>query len=97
MISIEDVLKLKEAGFTAEEIVTLHKSMEPYEEPGLEPAPPAEPVPDRTDEILEALQALTKSVQAANIRTGGGEPPKNESIEDILNYAMNGGKTNGSK
>ena len=90
MISIEDVLKLKEAGFTAEEIVTLHKSMEPYEEP-------AEPAPDRTDEILQALQALTRSVQAANIRTGGGEPPKNESIEDILNYAMNGGNKDGSK
>ena len=96
MISIEDVLKLKEAGFTAEEIVTLYKSMEPYEEPA-EPAAPAEPAPDRTDEILQALQALTKSVQAANIRTGGGEPPKNESIEDILNYAMNGGNKDGSK
>lgn len=90
MISIEDVLKLKEAGFTAEEIVTLHKTMEPYDEPAA-PAAPVEPAPDHTTEILEAIQALTKSVQAANIRQGGGEPPKNESVEDILKYAMNGG------
>lgn len=96
MISIEDVLKLKEAGFTAEEIVTLHKTMEPYEEPG-EPAAPAEPAPDHTTEILEAIQALTKSVQAANIRAGGGEPPATETVEDILKFAMNGGNNHGSK
>lgn len=92
MINVDEILKLKEAGFTAEEIVTLHKAMEPYEEPGLEPAQPAEPVPDRTGEILDAIQALSKTMQAANIRQGGGTPPETQSVSDILNFAINGGK-----
>lgn len=93
-MKIDEVLKLKEAGFTSEEICNLAQVMEPFEEPVPAPAEPAEPADPKPDPVLEAVQELTKTVRAMNVINSGrgSSAPQEESVSDILNYAMNGGK-----
>ena len=84
MISVDDILKLVNAGFTKAEIMQLSAA------PASDPAPAPE---DMTQKLLNGitgqLQALTSAVQANNIR--GASSPANapETTEDIIKGMFN--------
>ena len=95
MISVDDILKLVNAGFTKAEIMQLgaapasDPAPAPEDDPA--PAPASDPAPapeDMTQKLLNGitgqLQALTSAVQANNIR--GANAPANgpETTEDII-------------
>ena len=97
MISVDDILKLVNAGFTKAEIMQLGAAPAsdpaPTPENDPAPAPEKEPAPapapeDLTQKLLNGitgqLQALTSAVQANNIR--GANAPANgpETTEDII-------------
>ena len=88
MISVDDILKLVNAGFTKAEIMQLGAA------PAGDPAPAPAPAPeDITQKLLNGitgqLQALTSAVQANNIR--GANAPANapETTEDIIKGMFN--------
>ena len=95
MLTLENVLKLAELGFTKDEIMQFSNS-EPAEftppaeptpaefTPPAEPTPaadpaPAAPAPD-TSELVNAIQDLKKTIQASNIAST--PQPVQESLQD---------------
>lgn len=100
MISVDDILKLVNAGFTKAEIMQLSAAPAgdpaPAPEDDPAPAPASDPAPapeDMTQKLLNGitgqLQALTSAVQANNIR--GANAPANapETTEDIIKSMFN--------
>ena len=100
MISVDDILKLVNAGFTKAEIMQLSAAPASDPAPAPEddpaPAPASDPAPapeDMTQKLLNGitgqLQALTSAVQANNIR--GASSPANapETTEDIIKGMFN--------
>lgn len=100
MISVDDILKLVNAGFTKAEIMQLGAAPASDPAPAPEgepaPAPASDPAPapeDMTQKLLNGitgqLQALTSAVQANNIR--GANAPANapETTEDIIKGMFN--------
>lgn len=104
MISVDDILKLVNAGFTKAEIMQLGAAPasdpapapedDPAPAPASDPAPTPAPAPeDLTQKLLNGitgqLQALTSAVQANNIR--GANAPANapETTEDIIKGMFN--------
>ena len=100
MISVDDILKLVNAGFTKAEIMQLNAAPAgdpapaPEDDPALAPASDPAPAPeDMTQKLLNGitgqLQALTSAVQANNIR--GANAPANapETTEDIIKSMFN--------
>lgn len=100
MISVDDILKLVNAGFTKAEIMQLSAApaSDPAPAPEDDPAPapasdPAQAPEDMTQKLLSGitgqLQALTSAVQANNIR--GANAPANapETTEDIIKSMFN--------
>ena len=100
MISVDDILKLVNAGFTKADIMQLgaapagDPAPAPEDDPA--PAPASDPAPapeDMTQKLLNGitgqLQALTSAVQANNIR--GANAPANtpETTEDIIKGMFN--------
>ena len=93
MLTLENVLKLAELGFTKDEIMQFSSSDSPVEvvegepaefTPPAEPAPaadpaPAVPAPD-TSELVNAIQDLKKTIQASNIAST--PQPVQESLQD---------------
>lgn len=102
-MTIEDVLKLVDAGFTREEIAAMSAPAGAYvpdPEPQLEPArpkdenaaPAAAPANDIQKDILAALRDLKTAVQASNTRRDLGAGQKTETVEDILSSIINNGE-----
>lgn len=95
MLTLENVLKLAELGFTKDEIMQFSSSDSPVEvvegepaefTPPADPAPapaaepaPAAPAPD-TSELVNAIQDLKKTIQASNIAST--PQPVQESLQD---------------
>lgn len=96
MLTLENVLKLAELGFTKDEIMQFSNSEQQVEvvegEPAVftppaetaEPAPAAEPVPAApapdNTELISAIQDLKKTIQASNISST--PQPVQESLQD---------------
>ena len=102
-MTIENVLKLVDAGFTREEIAAMSAPAgaaipdpEPQPAPaqlaGANPAPVQAPADDIQKDILAALRDLKTAVQASNTRRDIGAGQKTETVEDILSSILNNGE-----
>lgn len=93
MLTLENVLKLAELGFTKDEIMQFSNSEQQVEivegepavfTPPADPAPAAEPAPAApapdTSELVNAIQDLKKTIQASNIAST--PQPVQESLQD---------------
>ena len=93
MLTLENVLRLAELGFTKDEIMQFSNSEQQVEVVEGEPAeftPPAEPTPAAdpapaapapdTSELVNAIQDLKKTIQASNIAST--PQPVQESLQD---------------
>ena len=91
-MNVEQIIKMIDAGYTKEEI---EKMTKPEPEPKTEPEPEPEPKPEAkpepaVDPVLKELQDLKKAVYAMNIMQSS-QPPKSESVDDILAKALKEG------
>lgn len=90
-MKLEDVLKLKEAGFTAEEISTLAPSIK--EDVIITPAPKAQTEkvesPDYAG-LNAKLDKLAEQVQALAIRNTSVDAPKDATLPDIAKSILGG-------
>lgn len=104
-MNTNDILKLIDAGFKADEIRALlgAKPTEPAPEPKPEPAPEPKPEPkpepapepkpepkDRTDEVLQAIKDLTGAIQLQNLKGSTGTKTEPESETDIVASILGG-------
>ena len=101
-MNVEQIIKMIDAGYTKEEIEKMTQpEPEPKQEPKLEPEPKQEPKPEpkpepkqepkpADDPVLKELQDLKKAVYAMNIMQSS-QPPKSESVDDILAKALKEG------
>lgn len=98
-MNIEQIIKMIDAGYTKEEI---EKMTQPEPEPKQEPKPEPKPEPKQepkpepkqepkqepvNDPVLKELQDLKKAVYAMNIMQSS-QPPKSESVDNILAKAL---------
>ena len=89
-MNVEQIIKMIDAGYTKEEIEKMTQP-EPKQEPKPEPEPKKEPEPKPADDpVLKELQDLKKAVYAMNIMQSS-QPPKSESVDDILAKALKEG------
>ena len=109
------ITKLQKAGVSADVILQLVLDEDPAPaDPAPAPAPapapvpaPADPAPQpaapaSNDAILQAINRLTGSIQAMNLRTIGGQQTPVQTSDDILKFMMSPaapgeGGQNGSK
>ena len=84
-MNVEQIIKMIDAGYTKEEIEKMTQP-EPKQEPEPKPEPKQEPKP-ADDPVLKELQDLKKAVYAMNIMQSS-QPPKSESVDDILAKAL---------
>ena len=100
-MTIEQIIKLSEAGFTADEIKQLSNGgTEPTGDPKPpEPAgdpKPAEPTAETADfseavnALMKEISGLKKTIQATNILNSNAEQEKPESVDTILKSFMKG-------
>lgn len=94
-MTVEEMLKLIDAGFTAQEIKEMkNKPAEdpaPAPDPDPKPAPaPEEPKPDPLAPLLKEIQELKKAVYAVNVMTSNQPEPK--SADEVLSNIMKGGR-----
>lgn len=73
MLTLENVLKLADLGFTKDEIMGMTAET-PVEEAPADPAPaaepaPAAPAPDPNAALIEAIADLKKTLQKSNLAT----------------------------
>lgn len=93
-MTIEEIIKLIDAGYTKEEIMKLN---EPVKEKPAEEKPAEEKhevpadKPDTQAAILAELQQMRKSINAINIMNSGSTEQA-ETTDDILMKAMKGGR-----
>lgn len=91
---------LLQSGFTVSEIMAIVNPSDPTEAPASDPAPEPEPEPAPVQApaaqpagdsaVLAAIENLTKTIQAGNIRAGGFEPPMPErTAEQVLANIIN--------
>lgn len=101
-MDIKDVIELSKNGFTPADIKDLITTMNEQKqeiakeanteirefpvEPEAAPEPAAED--NKTQELIDAIKDLKKSIQASNIRKDTGAPQA-ESVEDILASLVN--------
>ena len=94
-MNVEQIIKMIDAGYTKEEIEKMTQP-EPKQEPEPKPEPKQEPKPKpepkhepkpADDPVLKELQDLKKAVYAMNIMQSS-QPPKSESVDDILAKAL---------
>lgn len=93
-MNVEQIIKMIDAGYTKEEIEKMTQpEPEPKQEPKPEPEPKTEPKTEpkpADDPVLKELQDLKKAVYAMNIMQSS-QPPKSESVDDILAKALKEG------
>lgn len=101
-MNIEDVLTLARAGYSAEQISTLARGMNPAPvapaepasvapaEPALAPAP-AEPAPavNSNAELLNAIKGLETTIKGLAVATTSQPAPKSETVDDIIANIIN--------
>lgn len=106
-MTIEEILKLGEMGYTKDEIEAMgtEKAAEPAPEPEKqpEPEPVKEPEPAKAPEqdilkfIAGEFEKLNKSIQLANINNSNINQPKEKTAEevlaDLIAPPLKGGKT----
>ena len=86
-MNVEQIIKMIDAGYTKEEIEKMTQpEPEPKPEPKPEAKPEAKPEP-AVDPVLKELQDLKKAVYAMNIMQSS-QPPKSESVDEILAKAL---------
>ena len=78
-MTLEEVMKLIDAGYTKEDIQGMMQPAQPEPTPAVQPAKPAEDNP-----VLNELRELKKAVKAMTIVTGAAEPPAKTSVDDVL-------------
>ena len=93
MYTIEELVQLKQAGFTAEEIMNLSKGDAPVpkEEPKPEPTPEPAPMQENFAEMLEAfkqsmneqMEAFKTSIQLSNVNRDSSEY-KQTTVQDVV-------------
>lgn len=100
-MNIDDILTLARAGYTAEQISTLARGMNPAPaEPAPVPAPadpapgaPAEPAPgapaNSNVELLNAIKGLETTIKGLAVATTSQPAPKTESVDDIIASIIN--------
>ena len=83
-MTLEDVLTLARAGFTAAQIAAINSTMGTAPAaPAPAPAPaPAAPAPDQSAEILKQLGIISGQITAANI--AGTQQPIPQTADQIL-------------
>lgn len=100
-MNVEQIIKMIDAGYTKEEIEKMTQpepepKAEPEPEPKTEPKQEPKPEPKQEpkqepkaadDPVLKELQDLKKAVYAMNIMQSS-QPPKSESVDDILAKAL---------
>ena len=99
-MELDNVLKLIDAGFTADEIRAYAGSQD---EPASQDDPASQDEPasqaSMSADIIDALNAqferLTKVIQAGNINTMSHGGQKAENIDDVMNSIINRGGSNG--
>ena len=100
-MTIEQIIKLSDIGFTAEEIKQLSNGgTEPAGDPKpAEPAgdpKPAEPAGETKDfseavnALMKEISGLKKTIQATNILNSNAGQEKSESVDTILKSFMKG-------
>ena len=100
-MTIEQIIKLSDIGFTAEEIKQLFNGgTEPAGDPKTtEPAgdpKPAEPAgetaafSEAVNALMKEISGLKKTIQATNILNSNAEQEKPESVDTILKSFMKG-------
>lgn len=101
-MTVEEMLKLIDAGFTAEDIRAMKQK--PADDPAPAPAPDPKPdpkqEPDKKPEPTESekllsqmsadMAALRKAVYAMNVMNSA--QPEQKSVDDILGNMMKGGR-----
>ena len=78
-MTLEEVMKLIDAGYTKDDIQGMMQPAQPEPKPAPQPAKPAEDNP-----VLKELQELRKAVKAMTIVTGAAEQPAKTSVDDVL-------------
>ena len=79
-MTLEEVMKLIDAGYTKDDIQGMMQPAQPEPKPAPQPAKPAED----DNPVLKELQELRKAVKAMTIVTGAAEPPAKTSVDDVL-------------
>ncbi len=87
MAKIEDILQLKEAGFTADEITTLLGVITP--EKVEEPKPVETVVDTKGDKLYDRIGELITKIEANAIGNTSINKPDSSSTEDILAKIVN--------
>lgn len=90
MLTIEDTLKLIDAGYTAEQIRAMQpqepQEPQPQEPQPQEPQEPQEPQPltaaDLTP-VVEAIEALRKDFKSANL-AAAQQPQNRQGVDEVL-------------
>lgn len=88
MAKIEDILQLKEAGFTAEEITTLLGVITP-EKVEEEPKPVETVIDNRSDKLYDRIGELITKIEANAIGNSSIPKVENDNAEDILAKIVN--------
>ena len=88
-MNVEQIIKMIDAGYTKEEIEKMTQpEPEPKQEPKQEQKQEQKQEPKPADDpVLKELQDLKKAVYAMNIMQSS-QPPKSESVDDILAKAL---------
>ena len=100
-LSIEDIVALSKAGFTASQIAELNAAPAPAPAPAPEPAPAPAPAPEpapapapqtaaphSVDDVLAAISGLSASIQNANLLQAQ-MPTEQKTAETILASIIN--------
>ena len=96
-MKIADIIKLRTLGYSKEEVQafieaekepapTPEQTQTPEPSPAPEPAPTPEPTPE--DNILTAINNLTRAIQSSNIIRDEQPKKTEETAEDILNNVL---------
>lgn len=95
-MKISDRLNLLKAGYSRQEIEAMIEADETATEVNAPDAPAGDlvAIPQDNTAVLNAIDELTKVIQASNILNSSraSAPVVNESVEDILNTIVNGKK-----
>ena len=93
-MTLEQTIKLLDAGYTREEILAMNQPEEKPAEPEPEPAQPEkhkEPeIPAWASQITSDIADLKKALYAVNVMASA--QPEQKSADDVLMAAMKGGK-----
>ena len=94
-MTIEQIIKLSDIGFTAEEIKQLSNGGAEPAEPAGDPKP-AEPATETAafseavNNLMKEISGLKKTIQATNILISNAGQEKPESVDTILKSFMKG-------